>query len=291
MINTLVTVGLAFSLIGFFAPVSKAADLPENMLIIGYDGEAWYPYRTDNHGDWIKIEGINDSAHLSLLPQGLVIKDDANSISLYSDSKGKKPYLSSEADGFTQVRGSDKNIAFVRLMAGKSRDTEIAVYDVEGNVIDTVNQSSAQFHPLVNGDKIYYAHVSCRADCEIIIQDVWVKTIGYHNARQLTKLNATTYLHSIDPSGAYGFISSNMSGYYHLGKLDLSSEEIIWITEGRVTDSYPSVSNDGDLFFIRRTARGSNLLVIRDVLTERSLLEQVHLPDGVTKLRYLEILN
>jgi hypothetical protein len=183
----------------------------------------------------------------------------------------------------------------VKLIEGKSSDTQIVSLDDEYSPIPVLRQASAQFHPLYHDTRLFYSHVSCRLECDPLIQEVWEKDLITGNARQLTLLNATSYLHSIDRNGLYGFISSNSSGYYNLARLDLSTNATTWLTNGRVTDSYPAIADDGALYFLRRMQDGTRLMRLIDALgkSETSMdvqdAEAVFLPEEVEKVRYLEI--
>lgn len=268
---------------------AQASPLEKGLFIIGFDGENWYPYVVNDAGNWEKKSDILNPAHASWHPDsGLFVKGDDQSVYLSVSDKPLKLILDARDNGFTQLRAYKNGVALVSLLEGKSQDTTVSLYDTAGEEVDTLRQASAQFHPYVHQNKIFYAHVSCRLACSPLVQDVWVKNIG-GTARQLTNLNSTSYLHSVNQRGDYGFISSNRSGYYHLGILDINSQDIEWITDAKVTDSFPSISGQGDLYFLRRTVEGSGIFVINDVLkNEVRKPQEIRLPTDVKKVRYLE---
>ncbi|MEN8214642.1 MAG: hypothetical protein ABFR19_09805, partial [Pseudomonadota bacterium] len=226
----------------------------------------------------------------------LLVRESDGGISRYQLESGEQRRIP-EFDGanYTQLRARQRGVGMVRLTDGKSRETSIlsaAGGEMKPGVL--LRQSSAQFHPVIHHQRLYYAHVSCRAECKPLIQEVWSKELQTGYTRQLTLLNATSYLHSVTVDDRYGFISSNQRGYYHLARLDLHSGRIEWLTGGRVTDSFPSISPEGDLYFIRRSAEGSRLMKLpgaddgRETVAERQI-EVVELPDEIQKIRYLEL--
>jgi hypothetical protein len=180
----------------------------------------------------------------------------------------------------------------VQLTEGRSSATQLLSLDADGaEPSEILRQQSAQFYPYLHQGWLYYAHVSCRAECRPLIQEVWRKDMVTGLARQLTRLNAATHLYSASDEGHYGFLVSNQSGYYHLARLELESGEISWLTRGEVTDSHPSIAVDGVLYFIRHTLAGSRLMRLYGAMTTDAAprLEEVELPADVEKIRYLEI--
>ena len=273
-------------------------------MIIAYDGISWHPYIVKTAGDdWVKIEDVRDPAAVTWQHEKdtLFIKGNDGRISSYQlKTRQLKQLPFFDASTVTQLRAYQQGVVMVRLTDGKSRDTSILAAE---NSVDEpgvnppaeiLRQASAQFHPYMHHDALYYAHVSCRAECKPLIQEVWRKDLLSGRTQQLTLLNATSYLYSVTTDGRYGFISSNQRGYYQLLRLDLASGEMIWLTRGAVTDNYPSVAADGALYFIRRTAAGSSLMKLpaatnsAGVITE-ALIEHVQLPAEVQKIRYLEL--
>ena len=282
------------------SPVSVAlVGLPEGLMIIAYDGKNWFPYISQPASNrWLKIDAIENPAGVTWQSASgrFLVRQSDGLLQLY-ESGGHSPeqLRRDSAVNLTQLRAHSDGVLAVELIEGKSRETRIvAIAGDTGNEI-LVRQESAQFHPFRHGDRLYYAHVSCRLECEPLIQEVWEKDLLSGRMRQLTLLNATSYLHSVDSNGRYGFISSNSKGYYNLGRLDLATGTLIWLTDGETTDSYPSIASDGSLYFLRRMAGGADLMRLDDVLgqavtTAAGLTaESIPLPEKVRKIRYLEI--
>ena len=266
--------------------------------MIGFDGTSWHPYLSDSlTNSWRKVTEIRN-------PAGVTYQSDAGRF-LFKGSDGRlyeyidgdsvaMPLQQFDTTSYTQLRAIDDGFLMVKLIGGKSRETQLVSLDNDYRPASVLRQDSAQFHPLYHGNRLYYSHVSCRQECEPLIQEIWVTDLITGNARQLTLLNATSYLHSIDHSGRYGVISSNSNGYYNLARLDLSTNAITWLTAGRFTDSYPAIADDGVLYFLRRTKEETRLMRLADTLSwtedfvNSGNAETVHLPDEVEKVRYLE---
>lgn len=304
------TQGILTSTLFYFSMTSLAyAGLPAGLMIVAYDGVAWHPYivKTRN-GGWVKIDDVRDPAALTWQRQKNVflIKGNDGGISSYqleTEESARLPFY--DESSVTQLRAYRQGVVMVRLMDGRSRDTRILVSENDVGKLninksnfsephEILRQASAQFHPHIHNDQLYYAHVSCRAECRPLIQEVWSKNLLTGRTQQLTLLNATSYLYSVAADSRYGFLSSNQRGYYHLALLDLLSGEVSWLTGGAVTDSFPSVDPDGDLYFIRRTSAGSRLMKLpaaakRGGFVSEEILETIELPDAVQKIRYLEL--
>lgn len=290
---------------------AKNNDL-QNLMIVGYDGKNWFPYvaaisngKKIKSNDWRKIKAIRNPAYLTRQPVSGDIYVKGNDGRLYRyQSKDKLLTLlfaddtKSKLNNYTQLRANKKGVVMVKLIKGKSRDTQLVYFDDNASsptsssalLRPLLKQASAQFHPLMHNQSLFYAHVSCRTVCNPLIQEVWQQDRVTGKAQQLTLLNATSYLHSVDSGGRFGFISSNQRGYYHVARLDLVSNKVTWLTQGQVTDSFPSVSRDGSVYFIRRTPIGTKLMAL-GIASEKLKKQprQVTLPRGVKKIRYLEL--
>ena len=290
---------ICVAVLAWSAPIF--AQLPDGLMIVAYDGNAWFPYIANSKNDsWTKIEEIKNPSGVTWHKKTNQFFIKGNDGKLYRYELGAKELKHLESfdnTNNTQLRAHDDGFDMVQLIDGKSSDTHIVSVNKEGKNRVVVRQTSAQFHPYRHGNKLYFANVSCRQECKPLIQEVWRKDLVTGNGKQLTLLNATSYLSSVDSSGQYGFISSNQKDYYHLARIDLKSGEIIWLTNGAATDSFPSIAQDGSLYFIRRTAIGSRLIRLEkqtafgQSITPEGALEILKLPDEIEKIRYLEISN
>ena len=308
--------------LGLFPAVANAAEFPDQevIMILGFDGKAWHPYTLNlppkrgnakqgviKRRHWKKLKSIVDP--IALTRQSgtgdIFVKDNAGQLKHFVHAEQHLLPLPDKEDlngsqNYTQLRAYDSGLVMVQLLAGKSRDTQLLNYDTHNKnksakpYSPLIKQAAAQFHPLMHQELLFYGHVSCRLACDPVIQEIWQQNLITGKAEQLTLLNATSYLHSVDRHNRFGFISSNQHGYYHIARLDRDSKALIWLTHGQVTDSFPSVASNGDLFFIRRTPQGSRLMKLNDAIGESALvadrvLETVVLPKGVKKIRYLEL--
>lgn len=202
------------------------------------------------------------------------------------------PSLQSDELNYTHLRADTQGALAVRLLNGKSRETEVVAIASQKNAATALfSQASAQLHPVRTEQNLFYSHVACRV-CDPIIQDVWRRNVVSDETQQLTLLNATSYLHSVDADEQFGYISSNSSGYYHVARLNLLTGDVVWLTSGQVTDSYPSIASN-TLYFIRRDQQGTRLMRLPVALlaTDANATnpEAVPLPKSVQKIRYLEI--
>lgn len=276
--------------------VQGHAGLPAGLMIVAYDGNSWHPYITMSAGDeWRKIENVSDPVAVTWNParRSMLVKAGDGGLCSYHLDRREFVLLSSLAGkAVTQLRAHRNGVMMVQLTDGRSSETRLLSLDADAaEASEILRQQSAQFFPYLHNGRLYYAHVSCRAECRPLIQEVWRKDLASGLTRQLTRLNATTHLYSASNDGHYGFLVSNQRGYYHLARLELESGEISWLTQGQVTDSHPSIAADGTLYFIRHTPAGSRLMRLYAAMTADAAprLEEVELPDDVEKIRYLEI--
>ena len=290
---------LLFALIALHPPAMAggSAGLPDRLLIIGFDGENWYPYLSQPlENSWRKITAIHNPVSVTQQTGSgrFLFKGSDGRLYEYMDGDTAPKLLQDfDSASFTQLRAFEDGFLMVELVDGKSSDARLVTLGNDYSRTPLLRQDSAQFHPLRRGNRLYYSHVSCRLECEPLIQEIWVKNLVTGHARQLTLLNATSYLHSLDRSGRYGYISSNANGYYNLARLDLSTGEVVWLTSGRLTDSYPAVADDGALYFLRRTPKGTRLMRLAHPQGRSEIplddVEAVPLPEEIQKVRYLEI--
>jgi len=293
------------------------------LLLLGHDGSAWYPYTATvspkkelQHKHWQKIDSIINPASVTRQPFTgiLFVKDNSSKLKRFSKSGQLLSTLTESMEAgksksYTQLRAYDDGLVMVELLQGKSRETRLVRYTENArgsnekgqiNPDPLLQQAAGQFNPLIakdiqsKGEALFYGHVSCRLACKPVIQEIWRLNLTTRLAKQMTMLNATSYLHSVDESGRYGFLSSNYHGNYHLARLDLKNNELIWLTDGQITDSYPAVVENGDLYFIRRTPDGTSLMRLGDVINAnnsvvKALPATIALPEGVEKIRYLEM--
>ncbi len=285
-------------------------------MVVGFDGDHWYPYvaglskKAPIKGTtWKKLDHIQDPVAITRQSKTgtYFVKSDRGDVVVYAESPNQKVVTVFEKNGtennFTQLRAYEDGLMMVELIDGRSRETQlvnISNKQLRGDTQlpihpEVVNkQLSSQFHPLPADNTLFYAHVTCRVNCDPVIQEIWKKNRVTGKAEQITLLNATSYLHSVDQNANYGYLSSNKSGYYHLARIDLGTGELQWLTDDKNTYSFPSISENNDLYFIQRSLSGSKLLKLKHADMQpllNSNLEEVELPKQIKKLHYLEISN
>lgn len=292
---------LIFCAFVFFSLQLNASKLPDDLLMVAFDGESWYPYLVVD-SQWEKITAIRDPAYLTWKPRNKTFYIKGDDGDLYQYSMGGKTLQKiplKDKQNFTQLRSYKDGVAMVHLVDGKSRDTEIMSLDDSGALKSVLRQASAQFHPIMVDDYLYYAHVSCRMECKPIVQDVWRKNVITGKTEQITRWNATSYLHTLSKSESgntlFGIASSNAAGFYHIYYLDIKSGMSYPLTHGAVTDSFPVLTSTHDLYFIRRDLTGSHLKYVsssqwnNNASINEGLMETIVLPKEIKKIRYLEL--
>lgn len=306
-IGSLLTIFLMVSM----SAVAETTPKRDTLLIVGWDGAAWFPYLLDlsvpeGKRSWKKVDLKQNFSSITRLPKTdeLVFKGDDGKF-YQADSKGRNVRelgALGERDGtkasYTHIRADRETLALVELQEGKSQTTQIGLLSLDAITKNAsaihypLNQAAAQFHPILTNNFLYYAHVSCRLACKPVIQEIWRQNRVTGLSEQLTLLNATSYPHSLNASETAIYFSSNKRGYYHIGRFDLEASEVQWITDGAVTDSFPSISSAGDLYWIRSTLEGYFLMrSLGAEAAEAAPVESIVTPKAVNKFRYLEISN
>lgn len=288
-------------LIALLLPAQRS--LADDVMLIAYDGEHWYPYLLDfdpsnpsKIKSHTKVTALPDVRHVTRDPKTSLIYFEAIDGRLGrmkttgSDIEWLKPL---DVRDVTQIRVFDNVMYLVELIDGKSGDTHIGRYDLETKrYAHLFKQESSQFLPFVADGVLYYSNVSCRLACDPLIQDIWAFNLRSLKTKQITMLNAITSLNSATPE--YGYISSNAEGHYRIGRIDFESNQIHWLTDGASSDSHPALSVSGALYFLRNDIKGTQLMVINDHGDKKGQSpakaepRPVSLPDGIQKIRYLE---
>ena len=195
--------------------------------------------------------------------------------------------LKRQKDAYTEpifIEDGQK-IMIVKLINGNSTNTEIVSMGLLGKQHQLLHyQHSTALEPYSkDGQKIYYANVSCVEGCGHIIQEIWEKDTVWGQARQLTLLNVLSHQPTTDNEGKYIYFSSNQKGNYHIYRLSLEDNSLKQLTKGAFTDGFPTVSKEGVLYFLRR--KGTEVSLMR--FTEK--VEQVHLAQSYKKIRNLKV--
>ncbi len=209
---------------------------------------------------------------------------------LKSETKNKETILlAAGSDAYTQpmFTPSGKNIIIVKLIDGNSVNTDIISVNAQTKEISSVvTQRSTQLEPYILDDaNLYYSNVSCVEGCGKIIQEVWYKHILSGDAYQLTLTNRISHQPSVDKEQKNIYFSSNKSGFYHIWKMSLDTNEYTQLTKGEVTDGYPMPTKDGEIMFIRKDGIKSMLMRI----DKDGKLTELKLPQEYKKIRNLKV--
>jgi len=226
---------LVLCLTGTVEASNKA--IKQGIMMVAYNGTAWYPYILDTaskNKQWVKIKEIEDPSGVTWQAKTGDFFIKGNDRKLYSFNATKQilsPLKSfdtqtEKTNSYTQLRAHDQGMVMIKLIDGKSRNTEVIGINQESKISTLLKQASAQFHPYRYKNYLYYAHVSCRMECSPLIQEIWRKDLISGKTEQLSLLNAVSYLHSIDNAGAQGFISSNKNGFYHIAALNFKTHKV-----------------------------------------------------------------
>ncbi|MBA5249007.1 MAG: hypothetical protein FE834_05660 [Gammaproteobacteria bacterium] len=295
-----------FCLCFFINTVVFAQKDSQKLMIVAYDGLNWYPYIltiAKKKNKWFKVQNIKNPLGVTMQPKtgDLFIKDINQKFyhyKMYKSLLSSKPLNGfNKKNGYTQLRAHDDGLIAVELINGKSRKTKIvSIKSKESKPHIMLKQVSSQFHPYKYKNYLYYANVSCKLECSPLIQEVWRKNLVSGATKQLSLLNATSYLHSVDVNNHHGFLSSNKSGFYHIARIDLQTQKITWITSGDSTNTFPSIANNGDLYFIQQKYLTSKLIILKNKQAylngnTQNIYQEIPLPSEVQKIRYLEVSN
>ena len=178
-----------------------------------------------------------------------------------------------------------KRAAMVKLINGSSKNTEIIELDLQsgGMQILAAYHSTILEPTLVSNNLIYYTNVSCIEGCGSILQELWQKNLYSGKARQLTLLNALSHQPAPDPSGQWLYFSSNAKGTYHIWRMSPETQQYEQISDGPETDAFPTVTENGTLYFVRTKKQQSALMK----LSSTGAVMTIPLPAEMRKLREL----
>lgn len=191
-------------------------------------------------------------------------------------------------DSFTQpsfVPGG-RSAVLVALVGGSSTNTSIITLDLQTKTTtNLVSHHSTQLDPFpLDNDHLYFSKVSCVEGCGQIIQEIWHKNLQTGNAEQLTLLNSIAHQPTVDSQQNWVYFSTNKHKHYHIWRLSLSTGKYERLTDGNVTDSYPRLSQDDNLYFVRTDSNTTSIFK-RDL---DGALTSIVLPKKYHKIRELK---
>lgn len=193
---------------------------------------------------------------------------------------------------FTEPTYSEdgNTLVMVGMKGRSSQDTEIVAInrdDPANKVRFITSQPGAQFDPyLTNNNVLFYTSVSCSQGCGKIIQEIWRKDLRTMEAEQITLSNAVSKQPIVSKDAPWLYFSSNKTGSYHIWRMNLSGvsmeEEL---TFARSTDVSPVLDTSGNLYFIRHSEQGVDLIVKHQNGVEKPM----QIDNDITEMRDLEL--
>jgi len=289
---------ISVSVLGFILLFSGASTgstqfgVPENLSVIGFDGESWHVYLS-NEGKLNKLDKISDPRSFSYSAQtGSVayVGSDAH-LYLYQADEGKTTKLSSSDDNlrYTQpfFSRSGKQLYVVQLPEGKSRRTEIvsiSMADKQKRFL--VRKRTAQFEPYTRDENhLYYSTAICVDDCEGMIWELWRRELDSTKQYQLTLLNQVSNQPHLSADNWLYFSSNAPDGHFHIWRMrpDIGATPV-QLTFGQARDSEPFTDGDNNLYFIRKPRQATKLMTLKDGVST-----PVATPEHLIDFRNLEV--
>lgn len=268
-----------FSLL-MWCQLSFGTDLPDGLSVIGLEEDQWNVYVAEN-GQFQPIAGI-DSPRTAAYHHGskqlAFIGADGKLMLRNIDQQVSQELLAgSDTSRFTQPHFStDGNWLFaVELPGGKSRRTNIIGFDlVRDEQHGIVRKRTAQFEPFIdNKNNLYYTTAICVDDCDGMIWELWRRNLLDGKQEQLTLLNALSSQPHISEDGWLYFTSNRDGGRFHIWRmLPNVGAKPQQLTDGNYRDSDPTTSQNGDLYFLRKSGSKATLMhwknnIVSEVLT------------------------
>ncbi len=264
-----------------------ANELPSGMSFIGLTAQGWQAHIIPQHKTKV-LPNIFEPRQFSWSPSANRYVYLSAQGSIVDVNNGiKKTVLANNAeDAMTQFRLQDhgKNLVLVRLIKQKSKSTKLAIWKHEQQTFKNIHyQEGKVFDPYMEQQDLFYTHVSCIVSCGTIIQELWHKELTTGKATQLTLSNGTIRHPIFDLKNDRVIYSLNNTDNYNLWQYDISTQTNIQLTQSNASDLWPSLSNDGEIYFVRRDASGGKLYKLNN-----SASELIQMPE-VQDIRDLEI--
>jgi len=277
------------------APLQATENIPNGLMFVGYSGGVWRVYVKDNIKEplreIVEIQSPRNVSWNRWHHTFSYVDINANFIQINTLTKKRRRLKGLDPkDRFSQPKYSanGSRLFAVKMPGGKSRHTELVEISNDFSSVKTVvNKRTAQFEPSLNGeDFLYYTTALCIDDCPNMIWELWRKNLVTLEQEQITLLNSVSRKPVLAGNGLLYF-SSNSGGNYHIWKmLPTPGAPPEQLTFGHVYDTDPAIDKDNDLYFLRRTNEGVNLMRL---VAGKAVV--VLLPDHVTDIRNLEIMQ
>jgi len=274
------------------SPAIAEVSVPENLAVIGFDGESWGVYLS-TQGTLEKQQEIPDPRSFShSVETGSIayIGSDAH-LYLHEIQEGVTRKLGNPEDNlrYTQPFFSESGeiLYIVQLPGGKSRRTEIVAIDMEDtNKRYLVRKRTAQFEPYTRDDSIlYYSTAICVDDCEGMIWELWRRELTSTKQYQLTLLNHVSNQPHLSRDNWLYFSSNAPDSYFHIYRMrpevGATPEQL---TFEKARDSEPFTDRGNNLYFIRKTRQSTRIMMLND-----GEAVPVSTPENLIDFRNMEI--
>lgn len=271
-----------------------AEEWPQGLSFVGLHNEKWQLYVVEKNRTEPRIvptvsEPRTPTYHSGRRIVSYIAADGSLREHGMDGSKGGTLLKSDSKHAYTQPAydPTGELLYVVELKEGASVDTDILVLDKSRKKSKAiVKQRSAQFEPMApNANELFYSNVLCTVDCGKIIQEIWQMDVVSGEAKQVTLVNSIARQPFVSRDGKWLYFSSNKKGPYHVWRMNLKTQEYEQLTQGNVTDVSPVLDQKGNLYFIRRSSEGVQLMY----MTPDGELSAMTLPEGISDLRDLEI--
>ncbi len=277
-----------FILVGLLSVCSvQARPLPIGMSFIGLDNDEWKAYIVDKSGKLSGISLSTEPRELTWSPSNnrlVYVRADGSIIEKLNNQE-RILVASNYKDAFTQIHLTQqgKELIAIRLVDKKSLTTALSVWDEARNqFVDIHRQLGKIFDPSASGDDFLFTVVSCMLECGGIVQEGWIKNRKTRTANQFTLHNGLLRYPVKDRLNKRYIYSLRKSNYFQIWqtKFDGTSESL---TQSSTTELWPSVTNNGEIYFVRRDGNRGQLIYID------SEGEELFPLDNIKDIRDLEI--
>lgn len=262
-----------------------AEPLPQGMSFIGYSENGWEAYIVDSSGEPVPFEQVKNPREFTWhqLTKRYAFVSASGEVYLGKGNASKKIASVSDKDAFAQIKLVDDGtrLIAIRLIGKKSEMTALASWRADKHqFIDFHSQYGKIFDPIHVENIDYFTVVSCMLQCGGITQELWFKD-SRGVAKQATLHNGIVRYPYKSKSSDSVFYSLNQEGQYNIWKLENGQSR--QLTYGQGSDVSPVMDAKGNLFFIKKSKRGS---LLYKMTKEGEVEVKVK---GVSEIRNLEL--
>ncbi|MBF0480008.1 MAG: PD40 domain-containing protein [Candidatus Omnitrophica bacterium] len=176
-----------------------------------------------------------------------IIFRNANSELFTFDLLNKKEQQILEKFGFIMdqnVSRDGKYMVFARLRNDVLDVSDIWMTDVSKEDAKCLtNESAVEFNPVFSADSKKIVFVSSYKQGKGL--SLWIMNIDGTDKQRITNDSSFYVLPSFSPDGKIIIFSSNRTGNYEIGRIDLATKEQKDLTKNNVIDTNASFSSDG----------------------------------------------